>query len=241
MAVKQGEILRRIMTEKDISVSELARRLNLSRAAINNYSNTETFQHDVFERLITSLDITPEYFLNYNIDQNNENSYLSEPNISYTQKTVKKYSEDIIVSKRTFREVPIINRFAYASYSESWDDPEFYETFETMPTSYLEDGNYLWFEVKGDSMTRDEDPSINERDMVLGKELQRHHWAALQLRRAKVWIINHKEQGLMIKEIVKQDGNIIVCNSWNPLVAQFDVDLNDVNQLFYIKELRKNF
>jgi transcriptional regulator with XRE-family HTH domain len=39
MFVKQGNIMRAIMTEKNISVSELARRLNLSRAAINNYSN----------------------------------------------------------------------------------------------------------------------------------------------------------------------------------------------------------
>ena len=69
MSIKQGDILRSIMSEKNISVSELSRRLNLSRAAINNYSNTETFQVDVFDKIVVALGVSPEYFLNYNIPE----------------------------------------------------------------------------------------------------------------------------------------------------------------------------
>ena len=46
MTVKQGIILRQIMSEKDISVSEMSRRLNLSRAAINNYSPDQPVLED---------------------------------------------------------------------------------------------------------------------------------------------------------------------------------------------------
>ena len=34
-------------------------------------------------------------------------------------------------------------------------------------------------------MTRDEDPSINERDMVLGKELQLHYWGRIAIKTCK--------------------------------------------------------
>ena len=143
--------------------------------------------------------------------------------------TLKKYTSNIKVLEKDIRLVPLINRYAYASYSESWNDNEFIESMELLPTFHQEDGNYLWFEIKGDSMTRNDDPSLNEGDYVLGRELYNHHWMNLQLRRAKVWVINHRVQGLMVKEVVKQKDNVITCHSWNPIVPHFDVDLNEVN------------
>jgi transcriptional regulator with XRE-family HTH domain len=156
--------------------------------------------------------------------------------------TTPKYTNGIAPIKLTLREVPLINRYAYASFVEHFNDQEFLESMETIPTTQLEDGNYLWFEVKGDSMSREEYPSIEERDQILGRELYKTHWKALQLKRAKIWIINHIDKGLLIKEIIKQstDGHI-TCHSWNPLVPTFDVHLDDINQLFYAKELRKKF
>jgi phage repressor protein C with HTH and peptisase S24 domain len=136
-----------------------------------------------------------------------------------------------------FRLVPVINRYAYASYVDSWDDPGYIESMQTLPTTEMEDGNYLWFEVKGDSMTSETYPSIEEGDYILGRELYKHHWQQLQLRRIKVWIIVHRTKGILIKEIVKQDKNIITCHSWNRFIEPFPLDLNDINQLFYFKQL----
>jgi hypothetical protein len=54
-------------------------------------------------------------------------------------------------------------------------------------------------------------------------------------------VINHKEFGLLIKEIIKQKGPILTCHSWNRNVKDFDVNLGEINQLFYMKEIRKKF
>lgn len=135
--------------------------------------------------------------------------------------------------------MPLVSRLAYASYTESWDDKDFIETMQTIPTFALEDGNYLWFEVKGDSMSSDASPSIEEGDYILGRELYREHWDHLQLKRTKVWVIHHQEKGLMLKEIIRQSGSEIECRSWNPIVKNFTLDLKDIVQMFYFKELRK--
>lgn len=63
--MKQGNTLRLIMKEKNISVSEMARRMDVSRAAINNYSNTETFQEEVLEKILTALEVNKGHFLKY--------------------------------------------------------------------------------------------------------------------------------------------------------------------------------
>ena len=67
MTDKQGETMRAIMTDKGISVSEMSRRLNVTRAAVNNYSSTETFQEEVFGRILGALEVNKEYFMQYKL------------------------------------------------------------------------------------------------------------------------------------------------------------------------------
>ena len=89
------------MSEKNISVSELSRRLNLSRAAINNYSNTETFQVDVFDKIVVALGVSPEYFLNYNIPDQPLKTIPEDPN---------------------GKEIPFFNQEVYGTISPVLDD-----------------------------------------------------------------------------------------------------------------------
>lgn len=218
--------LKRLMKDGGYTQNDFSLKIGKSQSSISMICNgSMAFPLDWHELILDKTGI-------------DSRKYEISDNIS----RVKKFDEGLEVVANSMRSVPLINRFAYASYSEHWDDSEFIQSMEQIPTLQLEDGNYLWFEVKGDSMCREENPSIDEKDLVLGRELYRHHWDKLQLRRAKIWVINHKERGLMIKEIVSQstDG-YIKCVSWNPLVQDFELHLNDINQLFYIKELRKTF
>ncbi len=168
-----------------------------------------------------------------------EEIYDSE--INSTQITPKYIEELQVKTDIRLRNVPLINRYAYASYIEHYNDQEFLDSMEQIPTMQDEDGNYIWVEVHGDSMQRSEAPSIDPKDHILCRELYRHHWNSLQLKRQKVWVISHKEKGLLIKEIVKQDGPILTCRSWNPHVSEFVIHLDDILQLFYVKEQRKKY
>lgn len=208
--------LKRYLFEKKVSQTELSTNLGYSDTYISRILNGKDKINTKF--IATFLDKYKDF------DSNEEFA-------------LPKYTEKIEPVKLNFRLAPVINRYAYASYTDSWDDPEFIETLQTLPTTEMEDGNYLWFEVKGDSMSSETYPSIEEGDFILGRELYKHHWEHLQLRRVKVWIIVHREKGILIKEIVKQKGSVITCFSWNALIGQFDLDLNDINQMFYFKQL----
>ncbi len=123
MIVKQGIILRQIMSEKDISVSEMSRRLNLSRAAINNYSNTETFQDDVLDKILQALNVDKEFFLNYKIKNNDKklNTIPEDPNgkkIPFSgdvYATISEAMADVVAyGPKTFVTIPIFSQGEFA-------------------------------------------------------------------------------------------------------------------------------
>jgi transcriptional regulator with XRE-family HTH domain len=214
--------LKRFLFDANINQREMATALGVTPQAITNIKQGK-------------MNVPPEWH-SLILEKFNLNAvdYINQvkPTI------VKKYTEGVEVMQKEFIKAKVVNAYAYASYSENWDDPEYYKEMEELETTQREDGNYLWFEIKGDSMARELHPSYDQGTYILGRELYRKHWSGLQLKRAKVWIINHRENGLMIKEIIKQDKNLITCHSWNPLVEDFVLDLNDVVQLFYYKEAR---
>lgn len=168
----------------------------------------------------------------------------SFPDVNFTDYEVDEnevHVSEASTNEQDMRLVPVINKFAYASFIEEWDHPEWLQEQQSIATLCPEDGNYLWFEVKGESMSYEGRNSIEEGDMVLGRELYKKHWSHLQIRRIKLWIIIHRTRGIMLKEITKQDSNgNIECYSWNPIFDDFTINLNDVVQLFYFKELRKS-
>lgn len=234
--------IKRLLETLGMNQKELSEVLGVSAQSITNVKKGKMAMPETWIKLINERYKLDVY--QYISSENRPDNASGGGNISINNEkiTVKKLNEGIqVMTKQEYRLVPVVSKLAYASYSESWADEEFIEAMEKIPTMQLEDGNYLWFEIKGDSMMRSEGDSISEGDFVLARELYKHHWNALQLRRMNIWVINHREQGLMIKEIVKQNGNIITCRSWNPLVTpqEFLLDLKDVNQLFYFKEVRK--
>lgn len=147
-------------------------------------------------------------------------------------------TEALFINKET-RMIPVINRFAYASFADQWDQAGWTDDLKRIPTICPDDGNYFWFEIRGDSMAFDGRGSIEDGDLILAKELQKHHWGKLQIHRKKLWVIHHKEHGLLIKEILNQTNEgEITCHSWNPIHEDFVLHLDDVVQLYYFIELR---
>jgi hypothetical protein len=85
--------------------------------------------------------------------------------------------------------------------------------------------------------------SICEGDIILGRELQRELWVN-RLHVPKVFIVVHKEDGITVKEILDHNTETgdIHCHSWNPSLEyqDFTLNLNDIAQLFYIKEVSRS-
>lgn len=138
---------------------------------------------------------------------------------------------------------PLISQYAYAGYMAGFADPEYLDAQPQFTASKSHNGgHYIAFEVKGDSMDDGSKRSICEGDIILGRELQKHHWQN-KLHVPKVFIIVHKTDGIICKEVLKHDvkSGIILCHSWNPDpdYEDFELNLRDVMQLFYVKEISR--
>lgn len=139
-----------------------------------------------------------------------------------------------------YMSVPVIPVRARAGYLLGYADTEYVETLDTIPVLVDKKyhGQYRCFEIEGDSMDDDTRRSLCDRDIVLGRELQRHLWSdKLHLRQWPVWVIVHRTDGILIKEIVdhNKDTGDIVCHSWNELYApDFVINLSEVEELYNV-------
>lgn len=134
--------------------------------------------------------------------------------------------------------VPLIN--AHGGIPEFWDD----ETMSTLPkyiTTKRTDGNYAGFVISGDSMDYDGKFAICEGDIVLGRELYKHHWRS-KLHTPQLFIIVHSTRGCMVKEITAHDTEkgIITAHSFNEEYPDIKISLDEVVKLYYVKEIKSN-
>lgn len=83
MADNHGIILRRILKEKNISQSELARKLDITRGAVNAYMNSETLRRPTLNKITEALNISEADFL-----------YVKDPKPDFTMQEKKKYEAD---------------------------------------------------------------------------------------------------------------------------------------------------
>jgi transcriptional regulator with XRE-family HTH domain len=138
---------------------------------------------------------------------------------------------------------PLIGQYAQAGYLNGYADPEY---IENQPIYYAikkySGGNYVAFEVRGDSMDNGLRNAICTGDIILGRELYKDYWLS-KLHIPRIFIIVH-EDGICCKEIIDHDveNGIITCHSYNPdknRYPDYQVHLKNVRQLFYMKELRR--
>lgn len=137
---------------------------------------------------------------------------------------------------------PLITQYAYGGYLRGFADSEFREAQPIYVASKrYSGGNYVAFEVRGDSMDDGSKKSICNGDIVLGKELQKHYWTS-KLHVPKVFVIVHRTEGITIKEITHHsvESGLIICHPYNSEHEDFELNLSDVVQLFYIKEIKRD-
>lgn len=135
--------------------------------------------------------------------------------------------------------VHVVPQRAYAGYAQGHIDPDY---VNDLPTTYVskeyEKGNYLVFEIKGESMDDGTSQSICEGDRVLCKELPQTFWTnKLHHERYIFIIVNH--EGVLCKKIAAHnpDDGTIILESFNPIFEPVVMNLKDVSQLFYIKKI----
>lgn len=120
-----------------------------------------------------------------------------------------------------FKLVPLISKRARAGFLSGWEDDEYIEELPKIPREVDREykGNYLTFEVVGDSMECDNPrESILEDDLLLGREVRNEYWTSKLHIHKWGFIIVHKTEGILVKRIIEHyvsNGKLIL-KSLNP-------------------------
>lgn len=143
--------------------------------------------------------------------------------------------------------MPLVDESAYAGYPGGYKDPEFIEELpkHSIIVDKVHRGKFLAFDIVGDSMDDGTKESIPDKSIAAAREVPRQDWKyKLHNRRHKFFIIVHKTEGIVAKEIVKHDTEkgIITCHSLNQnkdLYPDYDLYLDDVLQIFSMIKVSK--
>lgn len=139
--------------------------------------------------------------------------------------------------------VPLVNQYAYAGYLSGYGDNEYIESLPKIPFILDKEykGQYVCFEVKGDSMECESEESIMEGSILLCRNVKQEFWRSKLHITKWDFVIVHKEMGIVAKRIIKHDveKGILTLHSLNSFYPDYDVHLEDVQQIFNIVEVQQ--
>lgn len=138
--------------------------------------------------------------------------------------------------------VPLVSQYAQAGYLVGYNSPEYMNQLPTIDFTPDREmtGNYLAFEIKGDSMDDGSKQSYIEGEIVICREVEPYLWRDSKLHiNRRDFVIVH-EEGILIKRIIAHDvpNHTITIHSLNPMYPDREIDLAQVRQIFSVVESR---
>jgi len=140
-------------------------------------------------------------------------------------------------------QVPLVNQYAYAGYVSGYADREYMDTLPAIPFIVDQEahGNYVAFEVRGDSMDDGSDEAYKEGDRLLCREIRQDLWVNSKLHIRKWDFVIVHQEGILIKRIVDHDtmNHTLKIHSLNPEYPDRVVDLREVRKIFNVIEMNR--
>lgn len=139
--------------------------------------------------------------------------------------------------------VPYAARAEFANLSDKLEMDKDEWSREFYVVDKKANGNYLSFEVKGDSMDDGSRSCLQEGDKVLVRELERDNWRQpLKYENHPYWVIVFGSS-VLIKQIIAEDleSGQITCHSLNPSpeYSDFTLPLDEVRNLYYVIKIKQ--
>jgi len=223
----EGDILREWIRENRSSAYKLADRLGVSSTAIYHQLN---------------LDILSNSFV-IKLEKAGINIFSKQmPNA--VPDTITKYQvSPLNINEANILNVSLVQEYAYAGYMSGYSDTHYIDDLPTIP--FIVDkqykGNYMAFQVRGDSMNDGSIDSYIQSDILLCREINSTYWKNKLHINKWDFVIVHKTDGILIKRITAHDttNNIITIHSLNPLYDDAEIKLEDVAQLFNVVKVER--
>lgn len=155
----------------------------------------------------------------------------------------KNTNEAVPLNQNFIINVPLVNQYAQAGYICGFQDAAYIATLPTIPfiIDHEAKGNYVAFEVRGDSMNDGTEESYLEGDRLLCREIAPYLWAESKLHIRKWDFVIVHEGGILVKRIIDHnvENHTITIHSLNDMYPDRVIDLAEVRQIFNVIELQR--
>lgn len=219
------ERLTEFIKSQNISVREFERRADLSNGYLKSLRKSPTI--DKMRSIISAYPMLNQEWL-----LTGEGNMLVE--------SIESNAEPLTNERRVG--VRLVSQYAYAGYLSGYGDDEYLDSLPLIDFTPDREmtGNWLAFEVRGDSMDDGSKESYIEGEIVICREVEPDYWRDSRLFiNKRDFVIVHKE-GILIKRIIAHDvdSHTITIHSLNPLYKDRTINLKDVLQIYSIVESR---
>lgn len=227
-----GKRLQELMDSKGLTAYMLAEQTGISQSTLSRILKKDSKPN------ASTLFVITEYF---GVDRA---WFLTGSLMGFVDESIMKVEKQpVLYIQENIMNVPLVNQYAYAGYLNGLNDPIFIEELPKVPFIVEKEhkGDYICFEVKGDSMDDGTHESYLERDILLCRNVRKDFWHSKLHINKWDFVIVHKENGICVKRITKHDveNGIITCHSLNDYYQDFDLDLRDVTKIFNIVDVQR--
>ncbi|WP_435263886.1 helix-turn-helix transcriptional regulator [Tenacibaculum sp. nBUS_03] len=202
-----------------LTQQELADHLGITRKTIITYENKGNIPE-------SKTKLISYFFSQYSKSKNEE--YSEE---------IKNFSESNVLF------VPLVNHRNQEEFSQKYNNQNFINGLHKEPwiVDNPKDGNYVSFEIFGDSMLSDRaEESLLQNDILLCKEIEEKHWDRLPIKQYD-FVLLHKTEGVLCRRIAETilDTQKLILEPLNPLYNETNVELNDVLAIYRIISVKR--
>ncbi|MCS2403772.1 Peptidase S24-like protein [Bacteroides salyersiae] len=212
-----------------IGQTKFEQNTGISRGYISKIK--ESIGTPILNKITSSYpELNTEWLISGNGKMLNEKDYVNEISIP-------------VIS--TIMNVKLVGQYAQAGYLCGYNDPEYMDSLPTIPFAVDTEhkGNYICFEVRGDSMDDGSKYSYEQGDIVLCREVSQEYWKSrLHYTHWNAFVLIHKTDGILIKQIIAHDveRGIITIHSFNDLYPDREIDLKDIKAIYNVVKTQKN-
>ncbi len=233
--------IKELADRKGKQIKDLIEETGIKKGTLFNYLKGKTpITLEAFLKISDVLQVSSLELLSFvqNIEPDIEAVQFID-NAGAKGNTIQKIPDNVNIMM-----IPMVNQYAYAGYLGGFEDESYVEELPKIP--YLADreykGNYVFFEVKGDSMDNASYESYLEGDLILCRNVRQDFWTSKLHINKWDFVIVHKTEGILLKRITSHnvEEGILTLYSLNEYYEDSKVHIKDVAKIFNVVDVRRN-
>ncbi|WP_271769492.1 LexA family transcriptional regulator [Aquimarina algiphila] len=233
--------IKELADKKGKQIKDLIEETGIKKGTLFNYLKGKTpITLEAFLKISEVLQVSSLELLSYvqNIELDTKATQFLEK-IGSNKEISQKVPENVNVMM-----IPLVNQYAYAGYLGGFEDESYVEELPKIP--YLADreykGNYVFFEVKGDSMDNASYESYLEGDLILCRDVRQDFWMSKLHINKWDFVIVHKTEGILLKRITDHnvEEGVLTLHSLNEYYEDSKVHIKDIAKIFNVVDVRRN-